>query len=69
MGRQSFHTISSFVCEDCGGVMPLPRIHGKQRAKGHIKDVYCPICKEVKKFKEIGYKENYRNMAGEVIYS
>lgn len=68
MGRAIWHTISNFVCEDCGMEMPLPRKRGKQREKGHIKDVFCPRCGRVSKFKEFGYKENYKNMAGEVIY-
>lgn len=38
--------MSLFVCPECGLEMPLPRIHGSQREKGHIKDLYCPICKD-----------------------
>ena len=67
MGRRGWHTISNFVCGECGMVMPLPRKHCYQREKGHIKDIYCPVCKDVKKFQEIGYKEFYRNMEGEIV--
>lgn len=59
--------MSLFVCPECGLEMPLPRIHGSQREKGHIKDLYCPICKDTMKFMEYGYKESYKNLDGEII--
>lgn len=60
-------TTSLFVCSECGQEMFLPRIHGFQREKGHIKDIYCFKCKDVKKFKEYKYKESYRNLDGDII--
>lgn len=60
-------TTSLFVCSECGQEMFLPRIHGSQREKGHIKDIYCFKCKDVKKFKEYKYKESYRNLDGDII--
>jgi len=51
MGRKNF-TISDFYCTECGTDMPLPRVKN-QREKGHIKDIYCPKCKQIKKFVEV----------------
>ena len=59
---------SDFICPECGTVIPLPRIHGRRREKNHIKDLYCPRCKEVRKFKEISKKDYYVNGNGEVVY-
>lgn len=57
--------ISTFVCTQCELELPLPRICGKQRADGHIKDLYCPKCRRVAKFKEIKYNQYYKNLAGD----
>ena len=51
--------MSLFVCPECGLEMFLPGIHGSQREKGHIKDIYCFKCKDV--------KESYRNLDGDII--
>ena len=51
MGRKKY-TISDFYCKKCGTNMPLPRVK-RQREKGHIKDLYCPVCKCIRKFVEI----------------
>ena len=59
--------MSLFVCPECGLEMFLPGIHGSQRGKGHIKDIYCFKCKDVKKFKEYKYKESYRKLVGDII--
>lgn len=59
--------ISNFICPVCGTVIPLPRNHGRLRANGHIKDIFCPKCNSVKKFKEVTYKNCYKNMDGEYI--
>lgn len=61
--------ISTLVCPECGMEIPIPRNHGRQREKGHIKDIYCPKCREVKQCKEIKYSEFYRNLDGEIVYS
>jgi hypothetical protein len=66
MKRKHF-VISNFICQSCGTEMPLPRCHGQQRENGHIKDIWCPVCKKESKFKEIKYKESYRTMAGELL--
>ena len=59
---------SIFVCKECGMNIPLPRIHGRQREKNHVKDIYCPRCKKVSKFKEVRYKEFFINLDGQVVY-
>jgi len=41
-----------FTCPECGQVITLPRKSSKKRKRGHIKDLYCPTCKEVRKFVE-----------------
>lgn len=70
MGRRKrAFIISTFICPDCGKSVPLPRIYGRQKEHGHIKNIYCPFCKESKQFMEIRPHENYKNMAGEVIFA
>lgn len=49
--RKKHIPISYFHCPDCGNIMPLPRVH-KQREKGHIKDLFCPYCKDMRKMIE-----------------
>lgn len=49
--RKSF-TISRFKCPDCDNEMYVSRGLDKQRENGHIKDIWCPYCKEVKKMTE-----------------
>lgn len=46
------YTISTFKCPECGAEMYVPRKKGQQRAKGHIKDLYCWRCKKVVKMPE-----------------
>lgn len=66
-GRRVYIKMSTFVCPECGFEMQLPRKHSKLREKGHIKDIYCPGCKAVRKFKEYTYKQCYKTLDGEVI--
>ena len=66
MGRYAKMTSSNFICPECGLVMPLPRFCGQQRKKNHIKDLWCPRCREEKKFKELKGRA-VRNLAGELI--
>ena len=42
-------TYSCFICTNCGNTYFLGRDKGKQRKNGHIKDLWCPVCKEVTK--------------------
>lgn len=66
MKRRNF-VISEFHCTECELIIPLPRIHGRQREKGHVKDIWCPKCQRKMKFREVRYKELYKTMAGDVI--
>lgn len=45
--KRKVRVISDFICPECGLDFPLPRIHGKQRKNGHIKDIYCPKCDKI----------------------
>jgi len=40
-------TIEYYECPVCGFRFPIPR--KKCREKGHIKDLWCPMCKEERK--------------------
>ena len=55
MKRKNLYKISNFVGIDCGTVIPLPRV-SRQREKGHIKDIWCPMCQRMHHFTE--YKQN-----------
>lgn len=52
MGKGSFD-LSSLVCLECGNIFIIPRKKEKHRGNGHIKDIWCPICKKVSKHYEI----------------
>jgi uncharacterized protein YbbK (DUF523 family) len=58
-------TISQCVCPDCGKGFPIPRV--RQRERGHIKDIYCPFCKDVKKHIEYRAFDFYKDGFGEII--
>ena len=68
MRKQRFMDLSLFICPSCGKTIPLMRNHGQHRKKNHIKDLYCPFCKEDQKFKEVKRGEYYRMLDGELIY-
>lgn len=53
MSRNRKVSISDFICPGCGNKIPLPRHMNHTREKGHIKDLYCPFCKDIMKMKEI----------------
>lgn len=65
--KKQVTTISYFVCHECGLEMPLSRVKCLRREKGHIKDLYCPTCKKVQKFKEIRNIDFYKNLDGEIL--
>lgn len=65
--KKKVSVTSTFVCSECGLEFPLPRIHGKQREKDHIKDLFCPMCGKVQKFKEYAYKRPYKTLDGTII--
>ena len=65
--RSKAVTMSSFICQDCGKTTyDLPRSR-RQREKGHIKDLFCPWCNEVKKCKEIREFDAYKTLSGEIL--
>lgn len=61
------YTISEFVCPKCNGTFPLPRV-GNQREKGHIKDLWCPKCKQRVKTKEIRSIDYVKTMLGDDLH-
>lgn len=58
-------TISQCICPDCKNKFPIPRKISKQREKGHLKDIWCPFCKETKTMLEIRESDTYLNSIGE----
>ena len=68
MKKQRFMDQSTFICPVCNNRIPLMRPHGKPRERGHIKDMWCPFCKDDRKFKEIRRTDYFVTMSGEVIY-
>lgn len=66
-GRRDYTELSTFVCPECGSELQLPRRHGQLREQGHIKDIYCPVCKTERKFKEYTHKQFYKTLDGDVI--
>ena len=44
---------TDLVCLICGNVMTINRKLSRQKNIGHIKNMYCPFCKEVVKFFEV----------------
>lgn len=49
--------MSDMYCVECGGRMTVPRPRRKTREKAHLKDMYCPYCKEDTKFREVREKD------------
>lgn len=69
MKTQRYMDLSTFVCQECGNRFPLMRNHGKQRERGHIKDLWCPFCRTDRKFIEVRTGDYYVCDNGKVIYS
>ena len=67
MKKQRFMDLSTFICPECGKSFPIMRNHGQQRKRGHIKDIWCPYCGGVKKFREIR-RSDYIETENSVIY-
>lgn len=55
MKKRRYMITSAFKCYKCGKDVFLPRMKGYQRKNGHIKDMWCPYCKEESKFVEHRY--------------
>ena len=58
---------SSFVCPECGTVIPLPRVK-RRREKGHVKTFYCYKCKADRDFQEVRYKDCFETVDGKILY-
>lgn len=43
---------STLICQACGLKMTIPRPKGKRRKEGHIKTMYCAMCKDKRDFVE-----------------
>lgn len=57
--------LTNLKCGNCERTMMIPRRIGRQKQKGHIKDMWCPYCNTMSKFVE--YKGYLRNGLGEEI--
>lgn len=44
---------SDLVCLNCGSIFTISRFANRCREVGHIKDIWCPRCKEVTKHYEV----------------
>ncbi|MCR5608282.1 MAG: hypothetical protein K6G26_04390 [Lachnospiraceae bacterium] len=47
------YNMSDMYCTGCGMKMRIPRRKSCGREKGHLKKLYCYICKEDKNFIEV----------------
>lgn len=45
--------IAIYRCSCCGSEVTVPRQKGRKRGVEHIKDLWCPYCKETRKFVEV----------------
>lgn len=50
-------TLSDLYCEKCGLKMTVPRQRGNTREKGHLKTMYCVICKVETQFLEVRQRD------------
>lgn len=66
--RANNFEISNFICPTCGGGFPLPRAKSMRREKGHVKDLWCPYCKDRVKTIEIRSKDVFKTLDGRYIY-
>ena len=57
----------TLVCTICGNKTTVPRMCDRRRARGHIKDMWCPYCQRKTKFKEILFEDAVRNFDGELL--
>lgn len=46
MRKRNNMIITNLKCEECDNVFNIPRKNGDKRGKGHVKHVWCFICKE-----------------------
>lgn len=51
--RKGSFDFTNLVCLECGYIFTIPRKTYKLKNNGHIKDLWCPRCKNVNKHYEI----------------
>ena len=51
---KSTYTMRVFKCPVCGGVLLAAKKSNKRTKVGHIKDLFCPYCNDVRKFVQVG---------------
>ena len=44
---------TDLVCTKCGNIATIQRKNGSARKVGHVKDLYCYVCKEITKHYEV----------------
>ena len=64
---------TDLVCLNCGNINTIQRMTNKRRSIGHIKDLYCHICKIITKHYEIQdidlFKLKYQEYENEILTS
>lgn len=50
--RKQKYVISYLRCQECGEIMPIPRLISAQRENNHIKTMWCWKCKKERDFIE-----------------
>lgn len=68
MRKQRYMDQSIFICPVCNNQFPIMRNHGHHRERGHIKDIWCPFCKEDRKFQEVRRRDFVMTATGSIIY-
>jgi len=54
MGRSKDKTVPTLLlCSHCGSKMVIHRLVSRLKKTNHIKDMYCYVCKQKRKFVEI----------------
>ena len=53
MRKKYKYVKTDLVCLDCGNVFTIQRHILSQRTVGHIKDLYCPMCKDYTNYYEV----------------
>ena len=51
--KKAHYRRTDLICLNCGYVATINRKFQKLKEYGHIKDMYCPVCKADSKFYEI----------------
>ena len=52
--RKSSFVLKELKCEECENIQIIPRKKNRNRSYGHIKHIWCHICKKTIPHKEIG---------------